>query len=869
VRNGIFLEDVLKIGIKLTIVMIVLSLIGVGVVGVTLLFQAQKNITSLAHDRAVATAQEYAGEIQNFFATYWFTAQTMAQVMEDYENIDAPLRRPLFNSMIESVIERNSDISGIWCIWEPDALEGDDQLYLGTPGTNDAGRFAPYWYREENVIETYPLDDFDLPTQDDYYTLSKVDGKGTLLDLSIDEVGGEMILNMSITASIYKGSTLLGIIGLDFTADNIQELAQSHKPFGTGKSAIYSNTGTIASHFNPGYVGMPMQETEQDMAGPYFNKMIEAVLSGTPFYFTNYFPEENMDMDIIIAPITVAESNVTWSYAVVIPRKTIMAPVYTMISIIIIMSIAIFAFIITAAVILGRSLTKPLILITNSLKDISEGEGDLTRSLEIKTKDEIGSLAQHFNVTIEKIRILIKTIQNKVTALTNTGFELSVNMNKTADAVNQISSKFENIKSLIAIQEEKADKADKAVGEINTSINNLYTLVGEQAANVDTSSSAVEEMTANIRSVTNTLLSNSTNFLDLSNAAETGKSGLQAVAEKIAAITKLSEGLLEINAVMNNIASQTNLLSMNAAIEAAHAGESGRGFAVVADEIRKLAESSSQQSKTTSVMLKEIKDSIENITKSSDEVITHFEAIDTKVKIVTEHNQNIQHAMEEQEAGGTQILEAVSRLKDVTLSVKEGTEKMSEAGRRVIKETGEFISVSDQVVDGMNDIISVTMSQIKSAVENVNEMSRENNANFEDLKNETAKFKVSTGNESNKILVIDDDEIHLAIVKQMLENDYEITALTSGEAALKLFYQGYSPNFILLDIMMPGMDGWDTLGRIKAISELHNVPIVFVSASNDPADISRAKKTGAVDFIGKPVERELLLKKIKGYIKAE
>jgi CheY-like chemotaxis protein len=326
---------------------------------------------------------------------------------------------------------------------------------------------------------------------------------------------------------------------------------------------------------------------------------------------------------------------------------------------------------------------------------------------------------------------------------------------------------------------------------------------------------------------------------------------------------------LEINAVMNNIASQTNLLSMNAAIEAAHAGEAGRGFAVVADEIRKLAESSGIQSKTTSVMLKNIKSSIENITKFSDEVITRFEAIDSGVKIVTELNQNIQHSMEEQEAGGTQILEAVNRLKDVTLSVKDGTENMSEAGRRVIKETGEFISVSDQVVDGMNDIISGTMNHIREAVAHVNEMSKENNINFEDLKNETAKFKVSTGSKNNKVLVVDDDEIHLAIVNEMLKNDYEITALTSGEAALKLFYQGYTPNFIMLDIMMPGMDGWDTLKRIKAISELHQVPIVFVSASNDPADIAHAKDLGAVDFIGKPVKRERLLEKIKSYIKME
>jgi methyl-accepting chemotaxis protein len=518
------------------------------------------------------------------------------------------------------------------------------------------------------------------------------------------------------------------------------------------------------------------------------------------------------------------------------------------------------------AVGISRIIAKPVVRISSTLKGISEGEGDLTSRIDINSDDEIGNLAQCFNVTIDKIKVLVKTIKRKVEALTNTGFELSANMNQTSVAVEQISSKFENIKSMISIQEERADKADKAVGEINTSIGNLYTLVGQQSDSVNSSSSAVEEMTANIRSVTNTLMSNSKNVADLIQAAESGRSALHAVVEKINEITQDSEGLLEINSVMDNIASQTNLLSMNAAIEAAHAGEAGKGFAVVADEIRKLAESSGEQSKTTASMLKNIKASIENITQSSDEVLARFAAIDSGVNIVSENNQNIIHAMEEQEVGGAQILDSVGRLKDLTMSVKDGTEQMSEAGRRVIKETGEFIAVSDQVVEGMNDIINGTMNQIRAAVENVNEMSKENNANFDDLKNETGKFKVSTGSETDGILVIDDDEIYLEMVNNMLKDDFEVTTVSSGSAALKLFYQGFVPDMVLLDLVMPEMGGWDTFERIRAISNLHKVPIAIVSVSDDPADISRANELGAVDYIRKPVDKEHLLEKISKYL---
>jgi methyl-accepting chemotaxis protein len=248
-------------------------------------------------------------------------------------------------------------------------------------------------------------------------------------------------------------------------------------------------------------------------------------------------------------------------------------------------------------------------------------------------------------------------------------------------------------------------------------------------------------MLANIQSVTQTLVKNAENVKDLTEASEVGRTGLQDVAADIQEISRESEGLLEINAVMENIASQTNLLSMNAAIEAAHAGEAGKGFAVDADEIRKLAESSGEQSKTISTVLKKIKESIDKIIKSADGVLNKFEAIDTGVRTVADQEENIRNAMEEQSEGSKQILEAISQLNDVTQQVKGGSIEMLEGSKEVIQEGKNLENVTQEITNGMNEM-ATGADQINIAVSQVNTISGDNKSNIDILVKEVSRFKV-------------------------------------------------------------------------------------------------------------------------------
>lgn len=586
----------------------------------------------------------------------------------------------------------------------------------------------------------YVTDNSTASLGDRDYILQAFSGQNAVSDVIISRVTGQAVVMLS--SPIFENGLSGNVVGALIARKNSNMLstmaAEIKTRYDSGYAFLVNKQGVIVAHPNQDMVMNqfnPIAASASDASAKSFGDMLSRTLTKRNGNDSYTFLNETLTCGFAEVP------GFPWTLYVVIEKNDFEKGTDQMFFVILLIG-AIFTLVgIGIAIVISRIITNPIVKISATLKDISEGEGDLTRTIDITSKDEIGSLAHYFNKTIEKIKSLIIMIKKQSLSLSDIGSDLASNMTQTADAVNQITANVKTVKERVINQSASVTETNATMEQITVNIDKLNGHIEKQVTSVAQSSSAIEEMLANIQSVSQTLMKNSQNVSGLTRASEIGRSGLQEVAADIQDIERESKGLLEINSVMQNIASQTNLLSMNAAIEAAHAGEAGKGFAVVADEIRKLAENSGKQSKVISTVLKKMAESINKIAASIEHVFKNFELIDSNVKIVAEQEVNIQHAMEEQNQGSKQILEAVGEMNEITQEVKSGSMEMLDGSKEVITESSNLERVTQEIAAGMNEMAR-SANQIKIAINLVNEISIQNKETIGLLTQEVSRFKV-------------------------------------------------------------------------------------------------------------------------------
>ncbi|SEQ64661.1 methyl-accepting chemotaxis protein [Treponema bryantii] len=456
---------------------------------------------------------------------------------------------------------------------------------------------------------------------------------------------------------------------------------------------------------------------------------IDSVLKGTPVLGT-----VNVKGDNYIAyyfPIKDAEGNILTSFYIGKPvsdaydiAKKIIIPLLLITAGITIVLV------ILLIIVLYRTVLRKVKFVGKSIKTLSSGNADLTIRVPVKGNDEFTELGTDVNTFIDLLQGLVKKLNGAQTALEQIGAELGVNSQETASATTEILANINSVRMQAETQSAAVTETSNVLENSRAHVSELVDLVNNQVAGISQASAAIEEMISNIAAVSNSVKLMSESFKILGSNVGDGNQKLENVGARVNQMAAQSKMLIQANNMIAQVASQTNLLAMNAAIEAAHAGEAGRGFSVVADEIRKLAETSATQSKNIYNELKEISGSIDDVVGLSHEAQNSFEAIVNQLNVTDSIMNQIDNAMTEQSAASTQILEALADMRGQSVSVNEKSVNL----RKGIEDVQNNMSVVSQVSDvilGSMDEMAAGSQQITTSSQSVSDLAQNTRENIE------------------------------------------------------------------------------------------------------------------------------------------
>ncbi|OEC32539.1 methyl-accepting chemotaxis protein [Pseudomonas cuatrocienegasensis] len=615
-------------------------------------------------------------------------ADTAAVVAQEHQeqSAGATASREHVVNMLKRVIETNSSLTGAYMGWETNAVDGLDADYAGRKevGSNTSGRFLPWWFRgPDGTIGLGTIDDIEsekrLPDGDregHYYLCPRETKKLCVAGPMPYNVGGKVILLASFNMPILHQGKFYGIGGASLSLNFIQTLlakANAELYDGAGELALVTQKDRlVASSKQPERVG----EEASKVLGNDAMTLLNGISGNKPIYRIN---QQSQQIELAI-PFTVGIDDNYWTLMIRLPMQVVMNDLMHLqgelssqrTADIVGMAIAgIIVSLIGLVVIafVGYGISRPLKEVVAMLDEIAKGDGDLTVRLKVNRADELGDIANSFNTFL---------------------------------------SKLQGIMGDVVVSTRKISESSLHTASIATRTN---TAVQQQMAEIDQVATAVQEMSATAQDVARNASQAAQAAGHADQAAGNGKrvvmatsSNITALAEEIGRavsvvqlLAKDSENINLILTTISGIAEQTNLLALNAAIEAARAGEQGRGFAVVADEVRNLAQK-------TQLATKEIHSMIQQLQKGTREVVsvmeksqastnesvkqagdasTALDSITQAVTVINDMNNQIASAAEEQSAVAEDINRNIISIGQVATEVVGGASEASEASREL------------------------------------------------------------------------------------------------------------------------------------------------------------------------------------------
>ena len=661
-------------------------------------------------------ASTYAQEIKADLDVAMDAVRTIAQIFENYESLSANERRNSFNFILKSILERNEGFLGVWTCWEPNALDGLDTQFANKDWYDATGRFVPYWSKSGGKADLVPLVGYDEPGPGDCHLIPKQTGQEMIMDPYLYDVGGTKMLMTSVVVPIKRKGVVVATAGIDIDLLALQKIIEKIRPFGTGVAALFSNNGIVVSHFDPSRLGKEVKITEADMAGPYLNQLLNALKNGEKFSCTTYSVPLKSDVTAYLTPFYVGNSKSAWSFVVGVPANKVFETANSLRLFLLIIGIVSVALITTIIFFVSRSITRPITALGEVIekiknKDLSYNQNH--RAVKyLSRQDEIGHIVNALAALEKEYTDTIALFQKSISELEGSAHRLA--------SISQ-----EQLTSSEALTAQ-AQKVDENVQNTSASIEEV--------------SSGVEEVAASAQSVSKTARELADQNEETSKKAKEGGSLISQVTKRIETATKqtidtaglvqkLAEGAKNVEDILSTISSiaeQTNLLALNAAIEAARAGEAGRGFAVVADEIRKLAEESKKATTNIARILKDISNGakgandatgqtveiVKEVNVSAQEVETQFNEILKMVEKTTSLVVALTATSEEQGAAAEEMASAMDNSAKVSAEISNQTHRITQSAKQ-LTEGAQQVETAAEQLNNLSEALEAEIQKFK------------------------------------------------------------------------------------------------------------------------------------------------------------
>ena len=571
-------------------------------------------------------------------------------------------------------------------------------VYMGTRW----GGIATSWSGEDEL-------GYDPRQRSWYKQAAEANGAIVITPVYIATDGTPVV---AVAKAIKDGNgTLLGCVGVDINLSDLTSFISSVKIGNTGYCMLVQDDGMIlADAAHSAFISKNLSDVDAAFA------KITQKKEGSVFITL-----DGKQRKAYIFPFP----ELRWKLIVIVEQREILSLFYALVRM---------------AIIAARALKRYFARLESMFEKIAAG--DLTDRVAVKRNNEIGRLMTNLNMAIEHTHTMLTVLKEEADKMTAIGSDLSSNMEETAAAVKQISSNATTVKEKALMQAAGVTETAAAGEQIQGKLNLLVEGITRQSENITQSSALITRTAENMLRINKILSQNDELIKTVYGQMKAGTDGARAANEFVKKIAERSEALLEASQVIQNIASQTNLLAMNAAIEAAHAGESGKGFAVVADEIRKLAEESNMQGKQIGAVIKESTEIIAQVSEAGIQAEKTFTDVYGLISNISEKEDSIVDLMREQEENGTQVLSAIETINKVTKDVSTASIEMLEGGKQIAEEMQKLAEITRETTDSMTEIASGA-EQITDAVEEVVSITEQNKTSIDHLAQEVGKFKIN------------------------------------------------------------------------------------------------------------------------------